>query len=423
MVRVALWCALGTLLAAAVAPVAARPPAMDIPVGERQAGMLQSSKEQVKARVEYWMKELAAAGSAEEVKAARNGLLNDYTGYTADAREFMETYAEYTDAFGQKLLGQGLRGDDPLKGLKEVNLAMAASRMTQLPIQPLLEKMVAHPNPGVRLLAWQGYARARTTMLSASVVPPKPLPAKVMFESMRKAAATEADGMVAAELVGAMLMSPKSGEDGVPTGTHSDAQKEFLKTLEANWTRMCKAVRDGDPSMAEACQRGVRALLPLSEGLGGDSVKTSVLQLTLNAAYAASVAYDRAEQLLPAIAAAKDAADAAAKAAAPGADDAARDAAKAKAATVAALAGKLKVEPAAMAAMGEPTELAYSRASLLLQGCEAALNRLTGKQERLIEGPLKQSAGERGAAVRLAVLKWEEMLQPMGVKSPKDQLK
>jgi hypothetical protein len=421
MDRVAVWWACELILVLAGAAVAAGPPNLDIPADARQKGMLAEHKDQVKARVGYWMKELAAAGSADDVVAVRKGLLKDYTGYTADAREFQNTMAEYTSTFGEKCLGQALRADDPLKGLKEVNLAIAASRMTQLPIQPLLEKMVADSNPGVRLLAWQGYARTRATILAASAAPPKPPPARVMFEAMRKGAATETDGMVAAEMIGAMVMAPKP-EEGILAGAYSDAQKEFVKALEANWSRLCKAVLEGDSAMCEACQRGVRAVLPINDGLGGDEMRTTALQLALNAAWAAGAAYDRAEQILPASALAREAAAAAGKAAADGADEGLKADAKKKAAAVAELAAKLKVDPKALAGMGDGAELAFSRASLLLRDCEAALNRLTNKQEQWINGPLKQAAPERGAAVRLAVLKWEETLRPMGVKPPKEMV-
>ena len=49
--------------------------------------------------------------------------------------------------------------------MRQVNVALAASKVDQADNQPSFEAMVVHANPAVRYLGWQGYSEARTLVL------------------------------------------------------------------------------------------------------------------------------------------------------------------------------------------------------------------------------------------------------------------
>ena len=418
MNRLVTFCAGGVL--AACAAMAAEPPPLDIPPGARQSGMLQEQKDAIAKRVGYWVGKLADARSAEDVLAARKGLVADYFRYGPDAQEYLYTCADATDAAGRKFLASRAAGD-PLRSLKEVNLAMAAARMAQVPIQPLLEAMVAGGNAGVRYFAWQGYRQVRPRVLAQGM-----LPAKMMLDAMRKAAAGETDGLVVAELMDAMAL-PAAPEAGVPPGTYRTAQEEAFSILRATWNRLCRELLSGEAAMADGCLRGLGAIQALGEGLGNpDDVRKAAMQMVLNAAYCASVSYDRAEQLGAAARVAEEAAALAARVAAGQADDALKEEADRRSEAAAKLAEKLGVEPRALTGMGPQAAMALSADSLLLRDCEAALNRLSGKTAASkpaawIRKPLESAAGlERGAAVRLGVLKWVDELVREGLTPPKN---
>jgi hypothetical protein len=391
------------------------------PPSAAQSGLLDSHRKQIDEYVDYWVKALMTAGEADKVLDARKNLIEGYNKYGGKAAEFQAAFAKSMAERGKAALSAKTPGSQELAGLKEVNLAVAAGRMAQLSLQPLLDAMVAHKDPGVRYFGWSAYVQLRPLALAEGGKA-----AKAMYNAVGRAAAEETDPYVLTALMDVFRMSPMPEPGvGITEGAYRTGQEKFYGLLKAHWTRLCQQLLDGEGAMAEAGANGLRAARVLATGLGADADKKTTMQMVINMTYGAGKAYDRAVMLLEAALFAKEVQAAADKARGMETTQPATAPAENPAMEkVKALAAKLGVDPATLAAMQGPAEHGASAVGLLLIECETSLNQLTGKGEpgdRHIQRPLSSTAaGDRGAAVQLGVLKWVDELKGYGVQHPRD---
>lgn len=397
----------------------AQGPGLDIPEEARKSGLLPEQKKQIDRYVEFWVKMLQSATDAERVITARSGLVKGYAVYGSEASEYQYAYAETMAKYGKVLLATAPPANDALWLLKEVNFSIAVGRVSQTSILPLLDVMVSHRNPGVRYFGWYAYGQARAPVLGEGATA-----TKAMYAALAKAGAEERDSYVISELMG-MFRLPPEPPAGVLKELYGEAQGRLFEILRTYWTPRCLAVMTGDPAAAEAAYTGVMAANSLLEGLGAAGDTKAGIQMALNVAWSAGRAFDTAEQLARAAQAAVNAEAIAARAAGPEATPETRQAAARAAANAAELAKKVGKDPKTVASLLGQAEHAVSANTLLLKQGETVLNRLTNKGERFIEKPLftPGAAGGRGAAVRLGVLKWEDVLvKEHGVKRPEKVL-
>jgi len=395
------------------APARAEGPELTYAASAAESALSDENRQEIDQYVQHWVDALASAAETDRITETCSRLLEGYNKYGSRAGEHHEAYAEAVAKYGKALLGGKLAADDSLAALKAVNFAIRIQRMAKVSLQPLAEAMVTNRNPAVRFFGWRTYATLRGPILATGGNA-----AKTMFASVSKAPASESDPFVLSEALNVCRMSPRPDPaSGVDEVTHNAAQAEFLKALAQNWKAVCLQVMKVDAAASEAALTGVRALRLIKIGLAEQADAKQLLQLVANMAYAAGQAFDRALQMQEAAAAAQQATGMASEAEIV-------DPAEAK-----KLAEKFGMTLEQLAgAKGDVEQTVSANASLLAE-CEVAINVFTGKGEpgeRHIRKELSSrgSPVERGAAVRLAILKWiAELQKDPGIKAPADELK
>jgi len=307
-------------------------------------------------------KAIVVAKDEEAVVKARKKAINEYqfskSGYS---------YARMAATRLTPLLGAELKATDPLRVLKVVNVAMALSRMPQVTIQPALEAMVVHANPAVRLLGWTAYFRTRNRLMSQG----EAFAAK-MHAALDKAGLTENSPPVLAAMF--RMMETGAAPAGVPVAVWQKARAYWLTTLRRNWRRWCGKMAAGEAEMARASEILVRvAQSHAGAAIAGEkdpkklkARKGPFAQMVYDVAWSASKAYQKAH--------------------------------------------------------GDPEGDArlVAESGALLRDCERALNALAGTEHNFIISALvKGDDRDRATRVRLAVLRWEDVLKKdYGVTEP-----
>lgn len=351
--RLQVWVLLlAAALVAAETTSSAQPPPLDIPQAALAGRLTQQYIDQIDLRCRYWRDMLANTTDIKDVTKASEGILNDYRRY--DNIEYRYSFANRAAGILTLLLGGGLKQDDPLLQVKEINVAMALSRMPQVTILPALEKMLTYSNPGVRYLAWQGYRGARALLLSQGAGV-----ADKMFQTMEAAAGKETSAPVVAVLFSTLSISTFAAE--MPDITTRENQRRALAILRTNWRQWCQRVMNGDVEMSNAFEKGIKALQTLAPSVESDPAgRTAILQLIVDLMRCSAQAYDTA-------------------------------------------GGK-----------GQGAD----ENEALLRNCETALIDISKTRKAHVSAALSGPEAGRGAAVQMGVLSWAQDLKDLGVTKP-----
>ena len=289
--------------------------------------------------------DIVKAATEKQVIEARASLAGGYR--TAISRGHGYVYTqESTQALLPLLIGD-LKDGDPLKKLKEVNVALFISRLKDVPAQAGLNAMAGHANPGVRLLAWKGYKELQAAVMAQGFEQ-----AKTMFDRLAFGAKTETSWPVVGKMLEALTLPIKPGS-AVAAPVWQYAQQESLNVLEFRMKGTCLAVRKGMADGIHVGRLSIGALrnLHLINPEDGPTTKAA-LQGIINIVWCAGRAFD----------------DAGAK-------------------------GRVAQD-----------------ATLLLRDGEKALNEILGENVGAIHKALEASSDEAGAAVREAILDRAEAL-------------
>jgi len=334
-------------LAAAVAvgtlPLAAAPPLVSL---TNDGKVLPGNVPQLKARVQYWLDMIRDAKDDRAMLEGRAGLVKDFG--MSDNPDFRYTFGSVAGELAPTYLNL----DSPAR---QINVALALSRMNAIPIRPALDLMIVHPNPAVRYLGWEGYRNIRLEVAAHPLDGPK------MCAAIAKAAQAETSPLVIGEMFGTLTL-PMVPPPSIPPDSIAKARREFSRVFLTVWTLCCRKMLAGDTEFAETCRKGVDAArnFALTPGADPDTTK-KMLQALVDMAWCAAKAYDAA-----------------------GANG-----------------------PVADAAGG------------VLMECEAALNAGKNLQRNHLQAPLTDpNVPERGAAVRYGVTRWIDELKADGVVQP-----
>jgi len=191
-----------------------------IPPERKSAGLTDEDKSAVDKYVKYWTEAIGSANSAEQVVQARRRLGEGFDSGGTQGVAFKDYYVERVAVHAKTLLSGKIPATDPRKLLKEVNLSMAVLRMPQMPIQPLVEAMVAHENPAVRYFGWSSFARLRGPMLSEGLSTVQKL-----YPLLTKAAADESDRYVLGVVIGVLRLPPRPAN--VDETDYQELRKKF----------------------------------------------------------------------------------------------------------------------------------------------------------------------------------------------------
>jgi len=354
--------------------VAQEPGPLSIPDIELTAGLSPDSINQIDTRLEFYSDELRQADEQDDIIEARESLVGLYQRY--DSPTFRYTVASRAAEIVTPLL----EIDDPQK---QINAALVLAQMPQFSMQDALEKMVVHSNPAVRYLGWKGYRNARDRILAQR----NTQAVDRMFQSLTTAA-TDGTSPVVVRAVFEMLSYPTLRPEAVSQTDYDQARRRSLDILQKCWEARCRQAAQGNIQIAEALRTGVSAISNAWNLIQGDTeARTQFLQMIVDAAWSAALAYDQAYQTAQtAVSLAKDDA-------------------------------KRKV------AIG----------SLLMLDCEESLNAVTGLDESYVRPALTDNdIPDRASAPlgyldmesgqQLGVRGWVKRLEDRGVRQPEIEL-
>jgi len=400
---------LAVVLAVCVAASAAEP-VIDIPESAAQDALQDTHRKQIDDYVAYHIGKMVSSTTQESVIAARSKLtgVGGYLRY-GRASEYMSAYGASVATHGKDMLTK-LASDDPLSDLKEVNLAIIASRVQQVSLQPLVAAMVLHGNPAVRFFGWQTYALIRTQVLTVGGKV-----SQAMYTSLANAMVKEQDPHVLAEML-KMFRLPREtdGDDA-----YREGQSKLFNVLKENWISLCRRVLKADGTVIEGANTGVVAAVRLKGALGKELGDKEVIQMVANMTWSAGKAYDLALQV-------QEAAEAAALAkkenerATMDPSEANLSAANLAGQNAKQLAAKVGKKIDDLASQVSQSEYAVSTSRLLLRECERSLNTLTGRNDSHISKPLKaRGSSDPAASVRIGVMNWvDSLVDKNGIKRP-----
>jgi hypothetical protein len=335
------------------AHAAEEPQPINIPAANLKSGLTETDVAQIKLHVEYWLSEIAGAKSAGHIYAAREGLVADYNKFASSDPYKME-FARTTGGLIEATLLK-LDTNDRLVSLKEMNIAISVSEMSQLKTVAALDILIAHRNPGVRFLGWRGYRAIRDDAIRAGKASSEPI-----FTALEKHAAGVSSPLVAGVMVDIMSIDKSALLTSAFRKAFDRNFKALLVLLKPCYARLAA----GDARWAAPCYAAISMLINASEFYKPDpKMARTILQQLVNMAQAGAKAYAHAEGAGPA--------------------------------AFKCSPMLLRVEPI----LGE-------------------LSNNTNRDIRKPLINKKMGAAEKATAVRLAVLDWIERLEELGIKKP-----
>ena len=239
----------------------------------------QAAEDKIKKSVTGRLEDMDNATSPMEIIEARRAMVRDY--------RFWDGRGEGL-AYAQEAASQSVPRLKKYDSVKQINLAMALSRMPQASIQPALDVMVWHGNTAVRYLGWRGYRDARVGILTLGG---KPMEA--YFAAQKDRAAAEASPVVITTLIETTRV-PRALAGRVRAAALKRAQQQALAALESGWAVWCQRVIDQDAPTAAAVADAVAALQGVYEDLGSaPKARKAILQRICEMMFCSSAAYQK----------------------------------------------------------------------------------------------------------------------------------
>lgn len=366
------WCAAGIagVLAASLAASAAEP-VIDITNEAARDALQDTHRQQIDEYVAYQVDKMAKATGQNEVVAARRKLTDIYNRYGSKAQEFMSAFAASMAKHGKAMLAR-LAADDPLRTLKEVNLSITVLRMGQVTLGPLADVMVSHADPAVRYYGWIAYAAMRVPVMAAGGKA-----AQAMYTVLAARMQKEDDPQVLAEMVRIFTFRDMTDVgSAISPEAYTDGLARLFKILDANWVGLCRKVMQADGNVAEAASTALSAVVWLKSQLKDKVSDQATIQLVADVTWSAGKAFDLS-------------------------------------------LASLDAKP--LGSRAAQIEYAVSTITEMLKSCESSLNLLSGRTESFINTALVATSVDRAAGVRLAVLRWVDLLvKEYKIKRPED---
>jgi len=221
----------------------------------------------IDAFVGYWLDQLDSAKTADEIMKARQGLVSGYERHST--AYYQLAYAEAVAKVASKALATKDR-------VKQIQAAMAMAVMSQVSIQPALEKMAGHSNAAVRYWAVIGYQRAaRALMLRGGAF------SKTMLDTLERLGLKESNGPIVGTVMRALAPYPEARAQDV---------RDLRACLDKIWLGRCREILAGKAEIIDAYRNAERSSTPVNAEDG-----KHVLQMLADAMEAATLAYTKPE--------------------------------------------------------------------------------------------------------------------------------
>ena len=280
---------LGALLAP-YANGAEEPDPINIVAANLKRGLTANDTRQINEHVDYWIATLVNAKKSSVVYKAREGILADYGKYGSGEKS-LSFQVEFARSTAKGILAgmDKLSKADPLKSLKDINLAIVISEMKKFTSAPALDALVKHETPAVRLLAWRGYLTIRDNLIRTGEKD-----ATTMQANLSNLAGGESNPLVASVIVDVLRIKKAD----LTTKAFRTAFNQNFKTLNVLLKTSCSHLATGQASWARPCLGALPILEAASDYYKPDAkAATAILQQLLNIAQAGAKAYASADGL------------------------------------------------------------------------------------------------------------------------------
>ncbi len=261
------------------------PPSIGISESSLSTGLTEPEMQQIQARIDYWVKEIAASESDKAAIEARERLMRDHA---------LHTSPHYTHEFASKASNslvtaiKNLTESTPLADTKRITMAMAISKMRQPGIQPALDYLVTHDMSALRFIGWVGYKSIQRIVLIKGGDS-----AEAMLNSLKARCAVEPDPFVASAIY-ETLQIPSRTPEGADEKAYPFLQNSALEILQEGLLERCAKLAGGQDNLAGAMDKAAIALMKFAEAKKGvTAAEDRIMQAAATIAYATSKAYHR----------------------------------------------------------------------------------------------------------------------------------
>ena len=282
------WFSTFVILAGAGLVAADAPPTLDIPETALETNIgVRAYASQVDDSIAYYVRMMAQAKDQETVLKARRGLLSLYRRYSTSAYQYM---------YAQRLVVKAARLLDHKKPLVRINSGLVFSAVTEVPIRPLLYRMLKDKNDGMRYLAMEGMRRLWSKVL---VLGPRET-AEFMDTLDKHIVAETSWPVLKAGLEVLKFRVPGGLPAAVPAARMTQAYQASYATLRKVWDRLWKdlwRLRGRNRELAtEAARSAVEALESAAGELRKDKpTQAQLVQMVHDVMNASSSAYKQLE--------------------------------------------------------------------------------------------------------------------------------
>ena len=241
---------------------------------------------QIADYISFHLNQLLTSEVEQHVSAAQIKLLDGFRKY--EPFQYRYVYAEQSAKLSLPAIAKlSQPSDDRLAAIRQTNLGLWLSSMDREATKSALDQMIRSNNETLRYFGWQGYRRIRVMVLGQGQ-----RAGDEMLAAMAQSGQNESSPVVLGALLQAMQF-PLAAPTGVKAESLKNAQVKSLQTVQALWPRLCSQIAGGDEEMANAA----RAAMPTIKTLAAadPARKTALLQMLVDALYAASRSYDLAK--------------------------------------------------------------------------------------------------------------------------------
>lgn len=266
----------------------------------------------VKARIEYWKNIFVQSGSENEVLKAKDRLIEDYLFFFSrdeakanQSPDYQIAWARLAAAAFGPLFGEGMKKDDNLKRLKEINLSMVflvASQIYPIPaegkeyrgnidIVSVVERMVEHENPAVRYFGWRAYRNLRIQLLASTI---RGGGAVANMRALINKGQNETSAPVLGCYFGMLDFPATDPLYGVKDSVLTGFRKDCYGIVKSLWGKWLPRIWQGDIDVAIALGKGLECMKGLAPMASKEpNGKKVLLQNIMDLLYCSANSFDR----------------------------------------------------------------------------------------------------------------------------------
>ncbi|MBT3277929.1 MAG: hypothetical protein HN909_09435 [Phycisphaerales bacterium] len=282
-----------TLFLAASLSVAALPKGPELNIPDAVASLTSTHKAQIANRVAHWAGLIKTALSASTMIEIRDTILSKRDLTLRSASVYREAYvAELVKQIAPLLEAKALPADSPkLQWIKQINIAILFSKLPQANALDVQVKLLSMPQKAMQLMGLRGLARQKKNLFRGETF-------TTITAAMSKTLPTETNPLILSACCDVLNLSRSDAKTLLAPKRAAVAQAatatmvQVVARLRANLSSGKIAFDPSAPTSAAAAKTALKTLRDNMSVLTGKPATTQALQLTMDVADGALIAYE-----------------------------------------------------------------------------------------------------------------------------------